>query len=110
MLQTDISTRTMIDVSDRIADNRNGQFGLNTEHIGSLEYSNKAVQPSAQSTVIFRVFVPCSHWLTANVRLVSDAVLEGCSEAVQRLRRWDPGVRLQLTELDCWPQKITNNT
>ena len=28
---------------------------------------NKAVQPSAQSTVQFRVFVPCSHWLTAIV-------------------------------------------
>ena len=26
VLQCDISTRTMIDVSDRIADNRNGQF------------------------------------------------------------------------------------
>ena len=44
------------------------------------------------------------------VRWVSDAVLEGCSEGVQRLRRWDPGMRLQTTELDFWPQKITNNT
>ena len=28
VLQCDISTRTMIDVSDRFADNRNGQFGF----------------------------------------------------------------------------------
>ena len=51
VLQCDISTRTMIDVSDRIADNRNGQFEFNTEHIGSLEYSNKAIELSRVSAV-----------------------------------------------------------
>ena len=36
---------------------------------------NKAVQPSAQSTVLLRAFVFCSHWLTANVPLVTATIV-----------------------------------
>ena len=67
VLQCDVSTRTMIDVSDRIADIRDGQSEVDTELDLSHASPNKAVQPSAQSSGLFRDFVTCSHWLTANV-------------------------------------------
>jgi len=56
VLQCDFSTRTMTEVSDRIADNRNAQFGFNIELDASRSSPNKGMQTSVRSTGLGRCF------------------------------------------------------
>jgi hypothetical protein len=46
----------MIEVSDRIADNPNGQFGFDTELDASRSSPNKGMQTSVRSTGLGRCF------------------------------------------------------
>ena len=46
----------MTEVSDRIADNRNGQFGFNTELDATRSSPNKEMQTSVRSTGLGRCF------------------------------------------------------
>ncbi len=53
MLQTDVRIRTILDVSDRIADNLNVQFGFGTELVGSRYHRTKQCSQVLSRPVYF---------------------------------------------------------
>jgi len=54
VLQRVFRARTLIEVSDRFSDNRNGQFGFHTELVGSRLSPNKRMQASGRMTGLGR--------------------------------------------------------
>ena len=55
LLRQDLSDRTMIEVSDRIADNRHGHLGFHTSDAGSAPQYTTGKEPAAEPVRFWEV-------------------------------------------------------